>query len=113
MKRVWGQLKEFAAAMWQNETFRKRLLVTAAVFIVLQVYFVRELLAAELLFGLVFAILLVLGVIFYMVGAIGERGLDSAEKGFRVVAGLSRQGYNAIGALSKKPVRHPHSESAP
>ena len=113
MKRVWNQWKEWAAAVWQNARFRKRLVAAVAVFVVLQVYFVRELIAAELLFGMIFAILFVLGVLFYIVGAIGERGLGWAEVGFRFFADAARRGYALVEDLSKKPIRHPHSESAP
>lgn len=52
-------------------------------FFVLQFYFVRELLAAELLFGLGFAILLVLGGLTYLVGSVCMRGLEFAEVGLR------------------------------
>lgn len=113
MNRVWSQLKELFTAAWQNAKFRKRLVTAVVVFIVLQVYFVRELIAAELLFGLIFAILFVLGVLFYIVGAIGERGLDWAEVGLRFFAEAARRGYQVVEDLSKKPIRHPHSESAP
>lgn len=113
MNSVWNRWEEWATAVWQNAKFRKRLVATAVVFVVLQVYFVRELIAAELLFGLVFAILFVLGVIFYIVGAIGERGLDWAEVALRFFTDVARRGYALLEDLSKKPIRHPHSESAP
>jgi len=113
INRVWSQLKGFFRAAWQNAKFRKRLISAVVVFIVLQMYFVRELIAAELLFGLVFAILFVMGVIFYVVGAIGERGLDWAEVALRFFADAARRGYALAEDLSKKPIRHPHSESAP
>ena len=113
MKSVWNKLTEFAAAVSQNATLRRRLLLGVAVFVVLQIYFVRELLAAELLFGLLFAVLFLAGVLFYAVGAIGERLFDWAEVVLRFAMRLAGRGYNAIESVSKKPVRHPHSESAP
>jgi hypothetical protein len=108
----WGQLKEYAGTLAQNKKFRKRAGWTLGIFIILQLYFVRELIAAELLFGLLFAVMFVLAGIFYLVGTIGERGLDWAEAGVRVVASQSRRAYSAVEEISKKPVRHPHSESA-
>jgi len=81
------------------------------VFVVLQIYFVRELLAAELLFGLLFAVVLALGGVFYVVGAIGERGLDWTEAGVRVIAQSARRGYSAFEEFSRKPL-NPGSESA-
>ena len=113
MNRVWNRWKDLATPVWQNVTFRKRLVAAVVVFVVLQLYFVRELIAAELLFGLIFAILFVLGVLFYVIGAISERGLDWADAGFRFFSDAARRGYALVEDLSKKPIRHPHSESAP
>lgn len=112
MKRILGQLKEFAAAASQNRKVRDRVLSALVIFVVLQIYFVRELLAAELLFGLLFAVLLVLGGICYVVGVIGERGLDWTEAGVRVLASSARRGYASLEELSRKSFRHPRSESA-
>lgn len=112
MKKIWGQLKESARAVSQNRKVRDRVLSALAVLVVLQIYFVRELIAAELLFGLLFAVLLVVGGICYVVGVIGERGLDWAEVGVRVLARSARRGYNSLEELSRKSVRHPRSESA-
>ncbi len=91
---------------------RKWAISVLVVFLVLQIYFVRELLAAELLFGLVFVVFLVLAGIFYLVGAIGERGLDLTEAGARALAQSARRGYNALEEVSKKQVHHQHSGSA-
>ncbi|MFZ3217431.1 MAG: hypothetical protein WA192_15335 [Candidatus Acidiferrales bacterium] len=91
---------------------RKGLLSIFAILFLFQLYFVRELLAAELLFGMGFALLMLLGGIFYLVGAIGERGLDWMEVGVRVTANVARRGYAGLEELSRKPFRHPRSESA-
>jgi hypothetical protein len=112
MKVVSQQLNAFFAAVKQNRKLRNRILWGIGIFAILQTYFVRELIAAELLFGLVFAILFVLGLIFYVVGAIGERGLDWAEAGVRVAAPVARRGYSALEEISRRPFRHPRSESA-
>lgn len=112
MKVFLNQLKEIANTVKQNTKLRKRLGWGVAVFLVLQVYFVRELIAAELLFGLLFVVMLLLAGIFYVVGMIGERSLDWAEAGVRVAGTSARRGYAAIEEISKKPFRHPHSESA-
>jgi hypothetical protein len=90
---------------------RKRIIWTLAVLFVLQIYFVRELIAAELLFSLVFAVLSTLAGICYVLGTIGERSFDWTETGVRVIAMSARRGYSALEELSKKPFRHPHSES--
>jgi hypothetical protein len=73
---------------------------------------VRELLAAELLFGVAFGALLIIGGTAYLLGAIGERGLDVTEAGIRVLARSARRGYSMVDELSRKQFRHPRSESA-
>ena len=112
MNRILGQLKEFAVGVSHNRKVRDRVLSSLVILVVLQMYFVRELLAAELLFGLLFAALLALGGICYLVGVIGERCLDWAEVGVRVLAQSARRGYNGLEDLSRKSFRHPRSESA-
>jgi hypothetical protein len=112
MKNAIGQLMTCVNAVLEKAKIRKGMFSVLAVFLILQIYFVRELLAAELIFGLGFAVLLVLGGIFYLVGTIGERGLDLAEAGIRVVADSARRGYSSLEEISRKPFRHPRSESA-
>src|SRR5450432_1486240 len=91
---------------------RKGMLTIFAVFFVLQIYFVRELLAAELLFGMGFAVFFCIALTVYAIGAIGERGLDVAEVGVRVVSSSARRGYASLEEISRKPFRAPRSESA-
>jgi len=97
----------------QKKQLRKWLISLFAILFVLQLYFVREMLAAEVLFGMGFAVLLVLCGIFYVVGAVGERGLDLVEAGIRVAARSARWSFSTIEDFSKKQFRHRHSESAP
>jgi hypothetical protein len=88
------QIKASVATVIKKAKIFKGLLMFLAVLFTLQIYFLRELLAAELLFGLGFAISLLLGGIVYLVGAIGERGLDWMEAGLRVIADSARRGYS-------------------
>jgi hypothetical protein len=112
MDRDWDNFKGFLATAARETKVRKRLLAVVAVICFLQLYFVRELVAAELLFGLGFVVLLVIAGVVYALGAIGERSFDLMEAGVRRVAPLARRGYDRIEEISKKPSRHPHSESA-
>lgn len=112
MKKLLEQSKSVAISIVEKAKVRKGLLLGIAVFFVLQLYFVRELLAAELLFGLGFSVLLAIGALAYLVGSIGERGLDFAEVGIRVVGVSARRGFSAIEEISRKQFRHPRSESA-
>jgi hypothetical protein len=112
MTSVLGWLQTLLAGIAVKAKVRKGLLSAVAIFFFLQIYFVRELFAAELLFGIIFGVILILGGTAYMLGAIGERGLDVAELGIRILARSARRGYNMMEELSRKPFRHPRSESA-
>jgi hypothetical protein len=112
MTRAMGQIGLFVGGIVEKAKLRKGMLLAIAIVCVLQAYFVRELLAAELLFALGFAVLLTLGAIAYVIGAIGERGLDLAEVGVHVAADSARRGYSLVEEISRKSFRHPRSESA-
>lgn len=112
MKTVLGTFKTFLAGVIAKAKLRKGMLTTLAILFFFQLYFVRELLAAEILFGMVFGALLIIGGTAYLLGAIGERGLDLTEAGIRVLARSARRGYSVVDELSRKPFRHPRSESA-
>jgi hypothetical protein len=112
MKIVSGNPKGLMTKLVESVKVRKGMLSILAVAFVFQMYFVRELLAAELLFGLGFAVLLAFAALFYVIGAIGERGLDWTEAGVRIVADSARRGYASLEEISRKPFRHPRSESA-
>lgn len=112
MKQVLGRLRALGERAAKEAKVRKGLVSLLAVFLVLQIYFVRELLAAELLFGMLFALALVVTGIFYVLGTVGERALDIGEAGARVIAHSTKRGYGLVEEISRKSVRHVHSESA-
>ena len=112
MQTVLSQFKALVNGVRQNANLRKRVLLVLAVLLILQLYFVRELIAAELLFGLLFAVLLLIVGIFYIVGTIGEWGLGVTEVGARVLVQSARRGYASLEEISKKPFHRPRSESA-
>ena len=105
-------VKASVAAVAQKAKVRKGMLTIVAVFFVLQIYFVRELLAAELLFGIGFAVLFVMGLIFYFIGMIGERGLELSEAGVKLIASSARRGIEGMDFASRKALRSAGSESA-
>ncbi len=90
MKKFLGQIKTFANS---EAKVRKGVMTVVAVFVALQFYFVRELLVAELFFGLGFALLLVLGGLAYLVLSVGERGLEFAEAGARAIGDSARRRF--------------------
>jgi hypothetical protein len=112
MKTVLAETKDLASSFWQNRKVRIRMSWGLAIFLVLQLYFVRELIAAELIFGMLFGFTFALGVLFYFVGTIGVNGREWAEAGARAAVNSARRGYSTLEEISKKPFRHPHSESA-
>ena len=97
--------------VWEKAKVRKGMLSIVAAFFILQLYFVRELLAAELLFGMGFAVLFCLALLVYAIGAIGERGLGVAEIGVKAISNSARRGYAGLEEISRKSLRHPRSES--
>ncbi len=113
MNTVLDRVGGFAKDLIRKAKVRKGLLSIAAAFFILQLYFVRALIAAELIFVLFFlAILAVVGIA-YVLGSIGERGLAWTEVGLRALAGSAKRGYLALEeGISKRQLRHPRSESA-
>src|ERR1700683_4338905 len=111
MKMISEKLNALISEVKQNPKLRNRILFGVAAFAILQTYFVRELIAAVLLFGLGFAVLFVLGVFFYVVGAIAKLGLNWTEAGVRFATPIARRSYGAIEEIPKSPFRHPRSES--
>ena len=106
MKEALGRLIELVYAATKTAKVRKRLMGIVAALVILQLYFVRELIAAELLFGIGFSVILVLAGILYLVGAIAEQGWDLTEAGARVIARSARRSYSklspVIGALAER-----------
>jgi hypothetical protein len=90
MKKFLGQMKTFADS---EAKARKGMMTVLAVFFALQLYFVRELLVAELFFGLGFTVLLVLSGLAYLVVSAGERGLEFAEAGARAIGDSARRWF--------------------
>ena len=105
-------LKAFVSKIAKQAKVRKPLVAFLAIILILQLYFVRELIAAEVLFGLGFLVLAVIGGILYLVGSIGERTFDLGEAGVRAIVPYLHRGYLRTVEFSKKPFRHPRSESA-
>jgi hypothetical protein len=110
MKIRWAQIQTLANSVVEKANMRKSMMTVVAVavltaFFVLQFYFVRELVAAELLFGLAFTILLALGGLAYLVGSVGERGLEFAEAGVRMIGDSARRSLSNVEGISRKPSR--------
>src|SRR6202049_4914051 len=94
-----GRLIEVVYAVTKTAKVRKRLMGIVVALVILQLYFVRELIAAELLFGIGLSVILVLAGIFYVVGAIAEQGWDLTEAGARLIARSGRRSYSKLSPL--------------
>jgi hypothetical protein len=99
-----AEIKILAILVLGKAKVRKGVLTVLASFFALQFYFVRELLAAELLFGLSCIVLLVLSSLAYLIGSAGERGLGLAESAVRVIRDSARRGFSNL-EINRKPFR--------
>lgn len=66
----------------------------AGLLVIVQVYFLQELLAAEVLFMLAFTLLLVICGSLYLIGTIGERGIQLAEAKAHVLLDRAKHRQN-------------------
>ncbi|MGH9864890.1 MAG: hypothetical protein ACRD4H_05680 [Candidatus Acidiferrales bacterium] len=82
---------------------------TAAALIALQMYFFQELIAAYLIFSILFGSFLILLLAVYLVSEVGDRGLGWVEANSRVLMKVARQQWGRVEAISKKTFRHQHS----
>lgn len=112
MGQVGTKMGNLLAGVMQSMRLRKWLWIAVAAVIVFQAYFVRELLAAEILFALGFAFIAALGALAYVLGSLGEHGLDWTEAGVRFVATNARRGYVAVEDLSGRAFRRTRSQQA-
>jgi hypothetical protein len=118
MNTVWQRIREAVRAV--SSKTRRRIIWTLAVIIILQAYFVRELIAAELLFGMLFGAIFLFVAICYTLGSAWEYGVVWGEVGVRAIANTARRGYSTLEyvssgvmeSISKRQGRHQHSGSA-
>ena len=101
-----------AVDLWNQAKVRKGLFRLIAAVLILQLYFIRELLAAELLIALVFAVFMAIVGICYAFGALGELGIAATETGLRVAAEGTKRGVAALEHYSRNSVRHFPTETA-
>lgn len=81
--------------------------------IAFQVYLFRELVAAELLFAIGFAILLILISAIYGIAVAADRGLGWVEANSHGITQRAKQQLGRLETFSRKLYRRQHSASAP
>ncbi len=95
-----------------SKQLKKWIWAGGAVVIALNIYFVRELFAAEILFGLFIGTLLLIGFVFYLIQQVGQLTLTWARPLADGLAQGARRGWSFVEEISRRPFRHPRSESA-
>ena len=95
-----------------SRQIKKWIWITGAVLIALHIYFVQELFAAEILFGLFIGALLLVVFVFYLAQQAWQVSAVWARPMRRTVAQTARRGWSFVEEVSRKPFRHQRSESA-
>lgn len=91
---------------WFRESKAKKWLwIGFGIIAALQIYFVRELLVALMLFTGLFLICAIIALVLYLIDRASRWGLDAAGT-------QAKRALNAAEELSKKPLRRPRSETA-
>src|ERR1700677_4058454 len=91
---------------------RRSLWWAAGIAFVLQMYFVRELIAAEIIFGIFFIGLFFVWAAIFLVARLGELGLRWSESGVRWFGSSARRGAGALEYFTRKIATRANSESA-
>jgi hypothetical protein len=98
--------------MKTKDSKRKWMWLFLGVVLALQLYFVRELLAAFALFALGFAAIAFVVVSLYMLQKVWEAGVQRVADSRHPVVDLARRGVNAVEDLARRPLRRPGSAAA-
>ncbi len=80
--------------------------------VALQLYFVRELLAAFALFTLGFAVIAFAIASLYLLQKAWEAGVQRVADSEHPVVNLARRGVNAVEDIARRPLRRPGSATA-
>src|SRR3984957_16506501 len=95
-----------------KDSKRKGMWWFLGVVLALQLYFVRELLAAFALFAQGFSALTYIGMSLYMLQKVWEVGVQRVADSQHPVVDIARRGVNAVEDLVRRPLRRPGSAAA-
>lgn len=95
-----------------KDTNRKWMWRFLGIALALQLYFVRELLAAFALFALGFAAIALVIMSLYMLQKVWETGVQRLANSEHPVVDMARRGVNAVEDLARRPMRGPGSAAA-
>jgi hypothetical protein len=111
MNKLWEQSKCLLLRAAKEPKIRKPVLRGLAVLLILQIYFVRELIVAEALFAIGFVVVMAIVGICYALGTVGLKGIDLTETGLRLAAQGARRSYDMLEIFARESVRHLPSET--
>jgi hypothetical protein len=111
MSKLFTQTKQLALKALTEPKIRRPLLRGLAVVLVLQIYFVRELIAAEALFILGFIALMGVIGICYLLGTLGLKSIDVTETGLRISTQFARHSFEVLEVVARNSIRHLPSET--
>jgi len=112
MNKVLELFSTQAERIWKVAKVRKGLFAILAATAILQIYFVRELIAAELLIAVAFVVFMTIAGVCYAFGTIGELSIAATETGLRVAAKSTKRGVSALEEFSRDSIRHFPCETA-
>jgi uncharacterized membrane protein HdeD (DUF308 family) len=95
-----------------SKQIKKWIWIAGALAIALHIYFIRELFAAEILFGLFIGALLLVVFVCYLAQQVWQLSAAWAKPLTHTVAQKARRGWSLVEEVSRKPFRHQRSESA-
>jgi hypothetical protein len=105
LQREKGAIRVKVSKVFSERKARKWLWIAMGAFVALQIYFVRELLAALMLFTGVFVICATVALVFYLIDRASRWGLSLAGH-------QAKRALLAAEEISKKQLRRPRSEPA-
>ncbi|HKQ85898.1 MAG TPA: hypothetical protein VJS43_03910 [Candidatus Acidoferrales bacterium] len=111
MNKLWEEFRGFLLKAAREPKIRKPVLRGLAVLLILQIYFVRELIVAEALFAIAFVVVMVIVGICYALGTVGLKGIDLTETGLRLAAQGARRSYDMLEIVARNSIRHLPSET--
>lgn len=111
MNKLLQSVKQLSLKVAKEPKIRKPLLRVLAVLLILQIYFVRELIVAEALFAIGFIVVMAIVGICYALGTVGLKSIDLTETGMRLAAQGARRSVDMIEVMARNSIRHLPSET--
>ena len=109
----WTMIHRLRMQATEHKNILSAAIMTVAGLLVFEFYFLRELLAAELLFGLAFAALSSMVAMFYLIGVSCQRGFDRTEAHVHFLVGSVRRTVNLLEMPTGKTFVHQHHGPGP